>query len=691
MVDFVRHRSTMIGMGLIGMGVIGMGVIGMGAISIGSATATIGDTCVSFSLSMILSVKRVCILGAVYILNLAFMGYGQGAFGQDSSSAIALLPQASQGYVRVIDMPRLRERWSTTELAKFAKDPALKSFWEDQRQDIETRLADAGWQLNIEAAKLAEVASGEAVLSWISNPENRRKPYALALIVDVAGRTKDTEALLASVDQQLKSKGATAKSLKVGGETVLQYTLPRKPGELLLQETFYSVAKDRLIASDDLALVGKMLAAQAKPSTDSLSLDADYQTAIQRVDGLLNSGEIEYFVRPIGLARVIREISGKREGSRSTDVLKVLEDQGFGHFRAVAGRVAVGQGGLDMLHQGAVLAPKPLPGSASIVNTPNEVSWTLPDWIGGDVSTLVNICWNIQESFWKSEGLMDGLADSPGVFKQFVKGMAENETGPKVDIAKEVLPYLTNDIISMSDCKEPITVDSRRTMIALRVTEPEKLFKVLERVMNNEPDAKLVEFNGHKLWKVVREDSDEALEISGGDLGSDFGDFGDQPTQSKAEEEPWLSNWAITIYGDRLMFASHAELIQDSIVQAKSGNPSPLANDIEYVRARKKIEELANGRNGCSWQVLRSDLSYRVQYELFREGKLPQSQSMAATILERLTQPKKELRGKEKQRIDGTKLPPFDQIRGYLQPGGTMFESTEDGWIYTGFLLSAPK
>jgi hypothetical protein len=84
-------------------------------------------------------------------------------------------------------------------------------------------------------------------------------------------------------------------------------------------------------------------------------------------------------------------------------------------------------------------------------------------------------------------------------------------------------------------------------------------------------------------------------------------------------------------------------------------------------------------------------LSYRVQYELFRDGKLPQSQSMVATIMERLTQPKKELRGKEKQQIDGTKLPPFDQIRGYLQPGGMMFESTEDGWVYTGFLLSAPK
>jgi hypothetical protein len=640
---------------------------------------------------MIPSVKRVCVLSAVYILNLAFIGYEPVAFGQESSGVVSLLPKAAQGYVRVIDMPRLRERWDTTELAKFAKDPALKSFWDDQRQDIESRLADAGWQLNIEAAKLVDVASGEAVLSWIANPENRRKPYALALVVDVAGRTKDTEGLLASIDKQLKAKGATAKSLKIGAETVLQYTLPRKPGELLLQETFYSVAQDRLIASDDLALVEKMLAAQVKPSTDSLSEDADYQTAIKRVDGLLDQGEIEYFVRPIGLARVIREISGKREGSRSTDVLKVLEDQGFGHFRAVAGRVEVGANGMDMLHQGAVIAPKPLPGSAAIVNTPNEVSWTLPDWIGGDVSAIVNICWNIQESFWKSEGLMDGLADSPGVFKQFVKGMAENETGPKVDIAKEVLPYLTNDIISMSDCKEPITVDSRRTMIALRVTEPEKLFKVLERVMNNEPDAKLLEFEGHKLWKVVREDSVEGLEIDAGDLGADFGEFGDQPMQSKPEDEPWLSNWAITIYGDRLMFASHAELIQDSILQAKSGKPSPLASDIEYVRARKAIEELANGRTGCSWQVLRSDLSYRVQYELFREGKLPQSQSMAATIMERLTQPKKELRGKEKQQIDGTKLPPFDQIRGYLQPGGMMFESTDDGWVYTGFLLSAPK
>ncbi len=639
----------------------------------------------SFTLSRILSVSNSFHSKWLLLICCVVFGHVQPAMAQDDQSVVSLLPVAAQGYVRVIDMPRLRERWNVTELAKFAKDPALKAFWDDQRQDIESRLADAGWQLNIEAAKLAEVASGEALLSWIARPENRRKPYALALIVEVAGRSKDTEELLASVDSQLKAKGATAKSVPVAGQTVLQYTLPRKPGELLLQETFYCVANDRLLASDELAMVESMLKAQEKPAADSLLTDADYQAAIKRVDGLLAAGEIEYFVRPIGLARVIREISGNREGNRSTDVLKVLEDQGFGQFRAVAGRLAIGSGETDMLHRGIVIAPKPLPGSAALVDTPNEVSWELPQWVGGDVSAIVNICWNIRESFWKSEGLMDGLADSPGVFKTFVKGMAENETGPKVDIAQEVLPYLTNDILSMSDCKEPITVDSRRTMIALRVTEPEKLFKVLERVMNNEPDAVLREFDGHKLWKVVRQE-DEELNID-----ADFGEFGEEPMQTKPEDEPWLSNWAITIYGDRLMFASHAEMIEDAIKQDKSGNASSLTQDTQYLRARQMVEKLAEGRPGCTWQVLRSDLSYRVQYELFREGKLPQSQSMLATIMERLTQPKKELRGKEKQQIDGGKLPPFDEIRGYLQPGGLLFESTDDGWVYTGFLLSAPK
>lgn len=654
------------------------------------ASAITGDTCVSLRSARFLSVLGATrTVGFIFIALATLGAYAPIASADDTGSVVAMLPSSAQGYVRVSDMPRLRERWSTTELAKFAKDPALKDFWEDQRQDIERRLADAGWQLNIEAAKLVDVASGEIVLGWISRPENRRKPYSLALVVDVMSK-QDTDELLASVDKQLKEKGAQAKQVEVSGQTVLQYTLPRKPGELLLQETFYCVSNNRLLASDELAMVDWMIANQSKTSPESIIGDADYQQAMARLDGLLKSSEIEYFVRPIGLARVIREISGKREGNRSTDVLKVLEDQGFGSFRAVAGRVEVGGGQTDMLHQGIVLAPKPLPGSAAIVNTPNEVAWELPSWVGGNVSTILNICWNIQESFWKSEGLMDGLADSPGVFKTFVKGMAENETGPKVDIAKEVLPYLTNDILSMSDCKEPITVDSRRTMIALRVTEPEKLFKVLERVMNNEPDAVLQEFQGHKLWKVVRQ-QEEDVDLGGVDLGNDFGEFGDQPIQNKPEDEPWLSNWAITIYGDRLMFASHAEMIQDAITQDKSGNPSPLLQDVEYQRARTMVESLAGGRPGCSWQVLRSDLSYRVQYELFREGKLPQSQSMIATIMERLTQPKKELRGKEKQQIDGGKLPPFDQIRGYLQPGGMMFQSTEDGWVYTGFLLSAPK
>jgi hypothetical protein len=136
-----------------------------------------------------------------------------------------------------------------------------------------------------------------------------------------------------------------------------------------------------------------------------------------------------------------------------------------------------------------------------------------------------------------------------------------------------------------------------------------------------------------------------------------------------------------------LMFASHVEMIRDSIVQANAATQSPLLAESDYERVTSAITEHFGPEIGSAWQIVRNSLAYRVQYELFREGKLRQSQSMLASILDRLLQNEAEMRGKE-QKVSGTKLPPFDQISHFLQPSGMMMRSTEHGWEFGSVLLA---
>ena len=55
------------------------------------------------------------------------------------------------------------------------------------------------------------------------------------------------------------------------------------------------------------------------------------------------------------------------------------------------------------------------------------------------------------------------------------------------------------------------------------------LSKLLNRVMKDEPDAKPIEFEGVRIWKVKREEEDITLSIDEG-----FSDFGNNK-KKKAE------------------------------------------------------------------------------------------------------------------------------------------------------------
>ena len=83
----------------------------------------------------------------------------------------------------------------------------------------------------------------------------------------------------------------------------------------------------------------------------------------------------------------------------------------------------------------------------------------------------------------------------------------------------------------------------------------------------------------------------------------------------------------------------------------------------------------------------RSDQSNHVNYELIRQGKMPQSESIFGSFLNRLLTPddkdKPQLR---KQQINGQKMPAFSKVAPYLGPGGFVAKSVKDGWEIGGGL-----
>jgi len=613
-------------------------------------------------------------------------------------AAADLLPQTTQGFLRIVNFPLFVERWNQTQLGVLGKDDRLTGFWNEQRLEIQKRFSNAGWQLNFQVEDIYEIANGQAALAWIAKPQDLQKPFALALIIDIPGKLAESEKLLARIDKELKDRKAIFQGVAYKNFEIKQYTLPRKPGELVIRESLYAIVGDQLIAADELATLKAMIDASTGGSEKPLSEFPLFVSSRSKLStkhpGVTDAIDVEYFIRPIGLAKLLRAISGKPVAAQ-TDALNVLEEQGFTKLAAASGIVHIASPEFDIFHNAFVLTELPLPRPVQVLDFPNIAGGTIPSWVGADASNFLSMAWNSTEAFWKVDTIVDAMADQKGVFESVIDGIKNDPVGPQIDIKTQVLPFLTSEIYSVGDTVDPITPESRRSMIAIRVNDPQgRLAAVLERAMKNEPDAKREDFNGFRIWKVTRSEDDEEM-LESDDFG--FGNKQAKPATQQQQDKPLLSNWAITIFNPTpqnpangfLVFASHAEMIKEAI-ERNSQRESLILVEPDVALVLKAIEKLNNNKPLSVWQINRTDRAFKMQYELFRQDKLPQSKSMVATLFDRLLRPKDEVKPVN-QKVKGDKLPPYSQISDFLMPGGSFIQTEEQGWSFSGFILSKPK
>jgi hypothetical protein len=601
---------------------------------------------------------------------------------------VHLLPEETQGFVQVASLPQFVERWNQTQLGILGNDEKLADFWKTQREEIQKRFADAGWQLNLKAQELYEIATGQAGVAWVA--QTGPLPNSVCLVMDVSGKEKQAEALLERAGKQLLQKGASSKDSQVAGTAVREYTLPLKAGERRARSSFYSLTETQLFATDDLALLSNLINAYKKGGHEKpLANEKTFVDTINKLDKSLESHDLQYFFRPIGFAKALRSISG-RPASGEKDLLKVLENQGFGSILAIAGRIRLKNESFDLQHEAFVKLDEPVPEAVQLLDFPNTASFTLPNWVSDSASTVTSFAWNAEEAFWKVRPIVDEVAGRKGTFDEVIQSIHEDPLGPQIDVKKQVLPYLTNQFFIVTDTEKPITIDSRRALVAIQVNDPnDELSKVLKRAMNNEPDAIQLEYRGHFLWKVHHEEEEYDLDVDTGEFNLDKAkkpgvEESDTEEGADTTEAPLLNNWAIAKFDNYLFFASHEGVIEAAMDAAMDGKgPSKFLEQADVAPAAKALDP---DTEKCAWRIIRLDRDFEMQYELFREGKLPQNQSIIATILDRILRPRDQAKDNI-QKVKGDKLPPFDAIKDYLMPVGYSAQTTDEGWIIKTFVL----
>jgi len=528
--------------------------------------------------------------------------------------------------------------------------------------------------------------------------------HATVLLVDITGKQKEADALLKKIDANQKANRAQASTIKEKdtGITITIYTQPRKDGENQPEKSYLFIAGDQIIAADDLptiTAIAHRLDGKARDSLASVVAFEETLKACQKAAGQ-ERHHVRWFIEPFGYAEASRAAQGGKK-KRGTDLLKVLQGQGFTAIQGVGGHIFFATGGAEVLHRTYVYAP-PVHRSQGekadkynlamrMLNFPNSAAANAlepPAWALPDVASYLSFNWKMREAFDYSETLVDAIVGDKGTFKEIWDSLKTDPNGPQIDIYKELLNHLGTRVTLLSDVKLPVDIKSERLLAVVELNGPgaaDAVTHTIEKAFKNDPQAKRRVYQGHVIWEITQDESLAEEETELMIEGAGFVSTEAPKEQDKKEdEETKLPNMALTVLLDHLIISTHVDFIQDFIAhQAKGGGD--LAGAADYKRVRTELTNLGS-KNDSFLFFSRTDESYRATYELLQKGKLPEAETMLARLLNAILGPKEEGAIRQ-QEIDGSKLPNFELVKKYLGPGGLFVQTEDNGWWLVGCLL----
>lgn len=648
-----------------------------------------------------------------------------------------LLPAYTKGFLSIPDVDLLRSRWDTTQLGQLMNDPVMAPFIEDVKRQIRTKLNRTDSQLGITWEDLEGVYSGEVSIAVLQpwdealeskkteesiekdvaaarergetpqrieeirasstrreyqqQEKERRARRAMVLLVDVSGKLDEAQQLLDKIAEKFAARGGTRAKLSISG---IEAELHRVPGEQELN-VLYCIHEGQLVATDNATVAEEVLGLLAGSELPTLAESPAFVAAMERgaesFEGA--SSNLRWFIEPFGYVEVSRAYEGGRR-RRGTDFLQVLANQGFTAVQGVGGHVAFATERHEILYRTFVFAPaveRPADSeskdkydlAANILNFANKPPRDPDDWVPATLSGYLTFNWRMKEAFEYIGTLVDEVVGDE-VFEDVLKSIEADPSGPQINIRKDLVNHLAEQVTMVSDYAMPITPKSERLLFAIEVADPAAVMQTVNKAMESDPAARRREHNQHVVWEILSDPpiEVEAVKIDGGGIGFGF----DEPELVEEEtEKPLIPNAAVTVAYGQLLVATNIDYLKEVLSMPAEGEK--LQNAADFKRVDAELNKL--GMDVASSRFFtRTSEAYRPTYELTRMGKMPESESVFGKVLNRIWAPAEEGELRQ-QHVDGSKMPPFEAIQKYLGPGGFYSRSVDDGWTIVGCLLNA--
>lgn len=608
-----------------------------------------------------------------------------------------LLPATTKGYVSVPHPEQAPEHFKRTQFGQLLDDEVMDAFVESLKKQLKDKFGTATNELGFTWDDLQGVASGEMSCAVIERPG---KKASLAITMDVTGRDAAAKNFLKAVEKRLTSRGGVKREVEAAGTKLTIYDVPAKNGTDDPVQSVYFLRDNVLVGingRDEAEAMVKRFAGKAKDNLSSLAAYTATMAKLKQAAGDLEP-EARFFTEPFGLTYAVRTLDKSARLREDKDLAKILAEQGFDAIQGVGGYANMpASGDSDIMYRIAVYAPStkgnendPLRWNLAMrmLQLPNTPTLEPPSWAPRMCARYATYNIEVLNAFDHFGTLFDAIEGHKDAFKTSMEGIEQDAYGPQVNVRDELIAHLGNRLTLITDYSTPISVNSERSLIAVEAKDEKQLADTIARIMEKEPDVERREQGNFVIWERVPEDvSIHELDIDAPGLSPLQLDDTVPPAEEKNnDEERVMPNSAVCVAFGQLMMASDIKYLE--FLLGGFGQRDLLTSSGDYQMVASRMDKLAAGpRSG--WSFVRTDEAFRPTYELIRQGRMPESETMFGKFLNWMltTEVEKEEGVLRKQRLDGSALPSFEAVRRYFGPAGRVLVSDKDGWLLTGTVL----
>jgi hypothetical protein len=623
----------------------------------------------------------------------------------------SLLPRSTVGFISATSYPQLTRQWNKTQIGALMATPVMRPFEDDLHEQMQNQWQDVADRLGIHLDDLRGVPSGEASLALIKTQlGNNNIAATTALLMDVTGNGANAKKLLATAIKNLNARGAAQFVQTVKGVRVYVFNVPPAAGApaaavpvaavpapaapAASTTMVYFNAKDVFCACDDLDVTKNILDRLVDGgAAGSLAKVASFQEVMTRCANDAPPKyvpQVRWFIAPLGYAEATRAATPVEKRRRGKTIIEIMRNQGYSAFQGVGGYLDLASDGYQIIHRTAIFAPKPWVESMKMFVFPAGKDFTPQPWVSRDVATYFTAYVDVLNVFDNFGPLYNEVLNTKeDIWKKTLYDLEHDPDGPQINIRKDLIQNLGQRVTMVAGYQLPITTTSERLLWAIEVKNPAAVANAIEKCVNNDNTIKKRLIGGQVIWEIVEEgDGDMApptIELPGG-LGSKK----DGKTKPDGDEEDkeghFLPHGAFTVAQGQLFISSHIDFLVKTL---KSIPPvAQLATQKEFL----KVWNITFNDLGIKQQSARSfswtDRAVEPTYELIRQGKMPQSESLLGRTLNSLAGAGKKGVPRH-QRINGAKLPDFNKVVApALGPATASMTAERDGWFVKGVLVT---